>query len=134
VRVLGHRNDLPELMRKSDVLVLPSIEEGFGLVCADAIASGCVPLVSDACTEICRHMENALVHRVADVDALTRHITLLHDDRRLLHRLRTSCVAGRDDITWSAAGRRLLEAYGTAYRAGRPDHTYMSRPQIGPAA
>ena len=31
VKVLGHRNDVPELMRKSDILVLPSIEEGFGL-------------------------------------------------------------------------------------------------------
>jgi glycosyltransferase involved in cell wall biosynthesis len=133
VRVLGHRNDLPELMRQSDALVLPSIEEGFGLVCADAIASGCVPLVSDACTEVCRHMENALVHRVADVDALTRHITLLHDDRRLLHRLRTSCLADRDDLTWSAAGRRLLEAYGTAHRVGR-FHTDTAHPHIGPAA
>ena len=28
VHALGHRNDVPELMRTSDVLVLPSIEEG----------------------------------------------------------------------------------------------------------
>ena len=32
VKVLGHRNDMPELVRQSDILVLPSIEEGFGLV------------------------------------------------------------------------------------------------------
>ncbi|MGB7498224.1 MAG: glycosyltransferase family 4 protein, partial [Candidatus Acidiferrum sp.] len=38
VRVLGHRNDVAELMRKSDMLVLPSIEEGFGLVIAEAMA------------------------------------------------------------------------------------------------
>ena len=31
VKVLGHRNDVPELMRKSDILVLPSIEEGSAL-------------------------------------------------------------------------------------------------------
>ena len=45
-RVLGHGHDVPELMRSSDVLVLPSIEEGSALVCNEAIASGCVPLVS----------------------------------------------------------------------------------------
>ena len=27
-------------MRKSDLLVLPSVEEGFGLVCVEAIGSG----------------------------------------------------------------------------------------------
>ena len=46
VHVLGHRKDVPELMRKSDVLILPSIEEGFGLVCTEAMGSGSVPIVS----------------------------------------------------------------------------------------
>jgi glycosyltransferase involved in cell wall biosynthesis len=48
VKTLGHRRDVPELMRKADILVLPSIEEGFGLVCTDAMGSLCVPLVSEA--------------------------------------------------------------------------------------
>ena len=56
VHVLGHRTDIPELMRRSDILVLPSIEEGFGLVCTEAMGSGCVPLVSSACTELCLHL------------------------------------------------------------------------------
>ena len=47
VQVLGHRDDVAELMRVSDVLVLPSIEEGSALAANEAIASGCVPLVSD---------------------------------------------------------------------------------------
>jgi glycosyltransferase involved in cell wall biosynthesis len=111
VQVLGHRTDVPDLMRSSDVLVLPSIEEGFGLVCTEAMGSGCVPLVSDACTELCRHMENALVHHVADVDALTQHITMLHEDRTLLTRLRRTGLEGLDDLTWSTAGRKLLDVY-----------------------
>lgn len=111
VKVLGHRNDVPELMRKSDIAVLPSIEEGFGLVCTEAMASGCVPLISDACTDICKHMENALIHHVGDVNALTQHITMLHKDRELLHRLRTASLDAIPDITWTAAGERLLQAY-----------------------
>ncbi len=114
VHVLGNRNDLPELMRQSDVLVLPSIEEGFGLVCAEAMGSGCVPLVSDACTEICVHMANALVHHVGDVDALTRHLTMLHRDRDLLLRLRAACLRQAPHHTWSAAGIKLLRAYRQA--------------------
>jgi glycosyltransferase involved in cell wall biosynthesis len=111
VHVLGHRDDIPELMRRSDLFVLPSIEEGFGLVCTEAIGSGCVPLVSDACTDECRHMENALVHHVGDVDAIERQITMLHEDRELLARLREGCLRSAPSLTWTAAGVRLVEAY-----------------------
>jgi len=123
VKVLGHRNDVPELVRKSDILVLPSIEEGFGLVITEAMGSGCVPLASEACTEICSHMKTGLMHRIGDVDALTQHITMLHENRELLERLRATCLETAPQITWTAAGRVLLEAYRetiAAYRAGAP--------------
>lgn len=111
VKMLGHRNDVPELVRRSDILVLPSIEEGFGLVCTEAMASGCVPLVSDACTDLCRDMENALVHHVGDVDMLAQQITLLHEDRELLKKLRDASLNFVPEITWTAAGVKLIEAY-----------------------
>jgi glycosyltransferase involved in cell wall biosynthesis len=111
VRALGHRKDVPELMRKCDVLVLPSLEEGFGLVCTEAMGSGCVPVVSDACTDVCKHMENALVHHVGDVEALAQHLTVLHEDRALLERLRTSGLSKLNELTWTAAGVKLLDVY-----------------------
>ena len=111
VKVLGHRNDVPELMRKSDILVLPSIEEGFGLVITEAMGSGCVPLASEACTEICSHMKTGLMHRVGDVEALTQHITMLHEDRALLERLRGAGLEAAPEVTWTAAGRVLLDVY-----------------------
>lgn len=128
VRVLGHRNDVPELMRNSDVLVLPSLEEGFGLVCTEAMGSGCVPLVSDACTDICKHMENAMVHHVGDVQALTEHITLLHEDRSLLSRLRISGLSILDDLTWDAAGRRLLDVYRETIAMHSQQHSRALEP------
>ena len=111
VKVLGHRNDVPELMRKSDILVLPSIEEGFGLVITEAMGSGCVPLASEACTELCSHMKTGLTHKVADVDTLTKQITMLHEDRALLGKLRAAGLEAAPDFTWAAAGRVLLNAY-----------------------
>jgi glycosyltransferase involved in cell wall biosynthesis len=111
VRRLGHRRDVAELMRKSDILVLPSIEEGSALVTSEARGSGCVLLVSEAAGAICAHMDNALVHKVGDVDELTRHITLLDNDRSLLSRLRSSSLNSVDKITWDAAGVRLLNVY-----------------------
>jgi glycosyltransferase involved in cell wall biosynthesis len=123
VQVLGHRNDVAELMRNSDILVLPSLGEGFGLVCADAMGSGTVPLVSDACTDICKHMDNALVHRVGDSGTLARQITELHENRTLLQRLRASCLKTAPHITWTAAGARLLRTYCEVIAAkGHEDH------------
>jgi glycosyltransferase involved in cell wall biosynthesis len=111
VKVLGHRKDVPELMRKSDILVLPSIEEGFGLVCTEAMGSGCVPLVSDACTDVCRHMENAMVHHVGDVKSLTQHITMLYQNGEFLESLRVGGLRTAPEVTWNAAGVKLLQVY-----------------------
>jgi glycosyltransferase involved in cell wall biosynthesis len=118
VHALGHRTDIPELMRGSDMLVLPSIEEGFGLVCAEAMGSHSVPLVSTACTDMCVDGENALVHEVADVEALRGHFTALHEDRALLERLRRGAARTAPEYTWSEAGRRLADAYRAVVEQG----------------
>ena len=111
VKVLGHRSDVAELMRQSDVLVLPSIEEGSALVTSEGRGSGCVLLVSEAAGAICRHNENALVHSVGDVSSLAQHFTMLHEDRGLLERLRTASLATVPELTWSVAGEKLLDVY-----------------------
>jgi len=127
VEVLGHSNDVPELMRGSDVLLLPSIEEGFGLVCVEAMGSGCVPLVSDACTDVVRDGEVGFVHPVGDVDALTKQLTQLDQNRTRLCELRSACLRAAPDHTWSSAGERLVEAYEDALRRYR-------RPSLAAAA
>jgi glycosyltransferase involved in cell wall biosynthesis len=119
VKVLGHRKDVAELMRGSDILVLPSIEEGSALVTSEARGSGCVLLVSEATGANCRHMENALVHRVGDVPTLAGHITMLHEDRALLERLRSASLASVSEITWTAAGAKLLDVYRDTIAAHR---------------
>lgn len=111
IRVLGHRSDVAELMRSSDVLVLPTLEEGSALVTYEARASGCVLLVSEAAGAVCKSGENALVHKVGDVAALAQHISLLHDNAALLEKLRAASLQTVDQITWTAAGMRLLQVY-----------------------
>jgi glycosyltransferase involved in cell wall biosynthesis len=122
VRVLGHRTDVPELMRSADAFVLPSLEEGFPLACVEAIGSGCVPLVSDACSQACHHGENGLVHPVGEVETLAEQLTLLDQDRDLLERLRAGCLVTRPAFTWAKAGARLLDVYrGVAARIPAPE-------------
>lgn len=111
VRVLGQRDDVPELMRSADAFVLPSLEEGFPLVCVEAIGSGCALLVSDACDAACLPGENGFMHTAGDVDALTAQITALDADRELLAQLRAGARASAPRFTWKRAGERLLTVY-----------------------
>jgi glycosyltransferase involved in cell wall biosynthesis len=127
VEVLGHVKDVPGLMRQSDIFVLPSIEEGFARVVTEAMASGCVPLASDACTELCQHMETGLVHHVGDVTNLSEQITMLYEDQALLDRLRSTGLSKLPEITWDAAGVRLLNVYRTVVAANR------SKKALGPS-
>ena len=111
VEVLGHRSDVADLMRTSDVLVLPTLEEGSALVTKEAIASGCVPLVSDRASGVTRHNYNALVHPASDVGVLSRQITAVYESSELLERLRSNCRESALEITWWKAGERLLDVY-----------------------
>ena len=110
VEILGHSNDVPALMRQSDILLLPSIEEGSPLVCLEAMGSGCVPLVSDVCTAI-ENGKTGLRHAVGDVETLAAQLTFLHEDRARLTALRAGCLTAAPENTWSKAGVRLLTAY-----------------------
>jgi D-inositol-3-phosphate glycosyltransferase len=111
VKTLGYRKDLPELMRRSDVFVLPSVEEGSALVTSEARGCGCVLLVSDAAGAVCIDSENALVHRAGDVSKLAQQMSLLHENRALLAKLRTASLSTVAAITWEAAGVKLLQIY-----------------------
>ena len=111
VHVLGHRHDVPDLLRSADAFVLPSLEEGFPLAALEAVGSGCPPLVSTACSEVCVDGRSGLVHAVGDVDTLSRQITAIADDDALLNRLRAGCLTTAPEFTWSRAGERLLDAY-----------------------
>jgi glycosyltransferase involved in cell wall biosynthesis len=111
IKVLGHRTDLPLLMRSSDILVLPSIEEGSALVTSEARGSGCVLLVSQAAGAVCTHMKDSMVHVVGDVGTLAQHIDMLHTNRELLCSLRRASLDTASEISWHAAGRTLLDVY-----------------------
>jgi D-inositol-3-phosphate glycosyltransferase len=111
IDVHGFVKDVGAVMRSADVLLFPTVSEGSALVTHEAMASGCVPLVSDAAGAPTRHMVDGLVHHVGDVSSLTSQLRLLGEDRALLHRLRAGAVARRDELTWQAAGRSLQQAY-----------------------
>ena len=111
VRVQGFVPDVASLMRESDVLLLPSVEDGSALVTYEAQASGCVLVVSDAAGARCEHMRGGLVHAAGDLETLTTHLRLVDRDRGFLERLRAHTLESRGELTWEQGVHDLERIY-----------------------
>lgn len=112
--------DTQKVLQNSDVLILPSFEEGSALVTYEAQGCGVVPLVSDAAGAKCVDKVNALVHRVGDVETLTQHLNLLSEQPDVLRRMRKAVIKGRQGATWAAAAERLEQCYEIAREGSAP--------------
>jgi starch synthase len=83
VKVLGHipQHELKSIMSRSHVLVLPSIQDGFGMVMAQAMACGC-PVVASAHTgaeDLFNDGQEGYIVPIRDVDKLAERLQTLAD-------------------------------------------------------
>lgn len=71
MRLLGFRNDIPNIMRTIDLLVLPSWWEGFGIVLIEAMAAGKPTITTNISSmpEIVTHRETGMIIPPHDADA-----------------------------------------------------------------
>lgn len=90
VTFLGNRRDIPEILRRSDLLVMPSVaEESFGRVIVEAQASG-VPVVATrvgGVVEIIEDGKNGFLVHPRDDEALAEAISRILKDPALASRL-----------------------------------------------
>ncbi|WP_263380244.1 glycosyltransferase family 4 protein [Granulicella paludicola] len=111
VEILGPlpRPQLIALMHASDVLVLPSIEDGFGLVMAEAMACGCA-IISSTNTggsDLYTDGVEGYIVPIRDPKALADRLQQLVENRDLLARMRRAAKAKVAQIGgWSDYGDR----------------------------
>lgn len=76
VTFLGRRNDMPFLYQLSDIFVLPSIYEGFGLVAGEAMASRTPVIATQAVsvTNLIRDNETAFLVPTRDAEAIAKKV------------------------------------------------------------
>jgi glycosyltransferase involved in cell wall biosynthesis len=101
------QEQLARAMRDSSVLVLPSLEEGFGLVVPQALNCGCPCIVSDrvGARDYVRHRENGSIFPCGDAAALAVELEWWEQ-----HAARP-----RENFTWSDGARTLVSLSKTAF-------------------
>jgi glycosyltransferase involved in cell wall biosynthesis len=112
VRFLGfvNQSQLPAVYRASDLFVLPSEYEPFGLVVNEAMLCGCPVVVSDrvgARYDLIREGETGLVYSCGNVDALAAILQNLLCDRVRLRQMGEAAYKRME--TWSP--REYVEAF-----------------------
>jgi glycosyltransferase involved in cell wall biosynthesis len=109
--------ELASLMRGAIALVQPSLEEGFGLPAAEAMACGVAVITSNAAALVEVTGEAALHADATSVDAIADAMSGLLADDSLRASLASRGVMRARDFTWS----RCAKLTRAAYRAGVSD-------------
>jgi len=114
VRFLGYRCDIPRILTATDVVVIPSVTEAFGLVLVESMACGAAIVASDVggIPEVVSDGRTGLLVPPRSPDALARAIIRLHDEPAL----RTNVAAnGREDVTKRFQLDRMVSDYQSIY-------------------
>jgi L-malate glycosyltransferase len=85
VKFLGKQDGLVEILNASDIFLIPSQSESFGLAALEAMACG-LPVISSSVgglPELVRHNETGFIAEIGDVDRMAKYtIDLLTNERK----------------------------------------------------
>ena len=115
VEFLGRRSDVPALMAAADIFAMPSHEEPFGLVFAEAMASELpvIALDNGGTVEVVQHERHGLLSHTDDADALAGHVRRLLGDPELRG---TMGRAGREHVRAAFTLERQAAEMAYVYR------------------
>lgn len=115
VRVLGALSgaDLAAEYRTADIFCLPSLEEGFGLVVAEAMAAGLPVVASDAtaAVELVRPGVDGLTVPAGDDAALKDALETLIADKPGREAMGAAARDRIGEFTWDATAARAIAVY-----------------------
>jgi glycosyltransferase involved in cell wall biosynthesis len=115
-KVLGHipQPELKHIMSESHVLVLPSVEDGFGMVMAQAMACGC-PVIASRNTgseDLFRDGEEGYTVPIRDINSLTEKLQQLADYPDKRYEMGQKALARVKNLGgWTSYGEKAMEIY-----------------------
>lgn len=111
-------------MAESDLFVLPSWGEGYGIVYIEAMAAGCIAVgaENEGIADTIADGENGFLVPAGDIDAVERVMRRVFEDRDAHAALR---ARGREDaraLTWARNAETVESIYFELLDSGRKEH------------
>ncbi|MCS7206096.1 MAG: glycosyltransferase family 4 protein [Leptospiraceae bacterium] len=105
------REKIPEIFKMSDVYVLPSVSEPFGLTVLEALKAG-VPVIVSKQAGVSEIVQNAIKVDFWDVEDIANQIIKILEDEEFKHQLKQRLQEDRiNEITWYDSARKVEEIY-----------------------
>ncbi len=106
-------DDLVELYQAADVLIMPSRSESFGLVAAEAQASGLPVVAADigGLAHVVAHEKSGILVDGWNPVSFAAAIHRILEDEAYAESLAKGAVAHADQFSWDATADRLMELY-----------------------
>jgi teichuronic acid biosynthesis glycosyltransferase TuaC len=116
VTFVGRRphDEIPLWLNSSDVVVLPSLSEGFGGVVLEAMGCGKPVVATDVAgaSEIVQHRKTGYLVKPKDVDGLAQYLTiLLKDESGLIEDMGERAYVVSGNYTWKQNAAQVIEVY-----------------------
>ncbi|UTV30460.1 glycosyltransferase family 4 protein [Photobacterium atrarenae] len=107
-------NQIIQLLKTADILVLPSLTEAFGLVVLEALSQGTAVIVSDQCgaSDLIVHGSNGYVVPVRCSDAIAEKLTVLDQDRDQLRAMKLAAIETARTYSWQQYAESIRHSLG----------------------
>lgn len=111
-KFIGHvdQSKLSDLVKQCDVFVLPSIEDGFGMVISQSMACG-IPVITTQNTggaDIIEEGRTGFIIPIRNVEAIKDRILMLIRNEKLLSELKENCISRAKQLSWNDYGTRYV--------------------------
>lgn len=105
------QHQLIEIYNSASVFVLPSLQDGFGMVVYEAAACGLPVIITENVGAEIRDGQDGYVVPIRDPDALADRLLRLYHDKTLRQAMGRSACEYVQQFTWGAYHRRVIENY-----------------------
>jgi glycosyltransferase involved in cell wall biosynthesis len=105
------QDELVEIYNTASVFVLPSLQDGFGMVVYEAAACGLPVIVTDNVGADIRDGQDGYIVPIRDADALADRLLRLYRDESLRTEMGASARAYVQQFTWEAYHQQVIALY-----------------------
>ena len=111
IKFVGFDANPGTYLRKSDVFVFPSIEEGSALVTYEAMASGLPIITTFNSGSVARNGKEGFIVPIRDVKALKQKIRYLYNNPKICRKMGLAARKRIEKYSWDKYSERLIEIY-----------------------